>query len=799
MKFKILSMVVLMWIFMGCVSVLSAAPDPACLVKDGKPQAEIVISEKPERGVKLAAKELQSYLSKITGAQLRIVTVPGADVPCKIYVGRSSWTDKLGIDVKDLKRDMYRVVSGDKWLALIGNDEEYKPSEPWCKSRADRSRMEAEWGKRTGKTWRVFDLATFKDYSSELDIWRSDGVGSAYAVYDFLRGLGVEWYMPGELGEIVPKTANIEVPKVNRTVKPEVGYRAITFVEFTVPGTADNVLWYFRLGMGAPIPGFGHSMQVILGDKNNQEKHPEYYALYNGKREFFARGGKPCLSSEGFFNEMVAYVRAYFDTYPEVTAFPVMPTDGFSIMCQCDLCKGKDTPKRGSSGCMSDYVWGFVNRVAGEIEKSHPGKKIGCCSYGSYLLPPEKIALHKNVIVMICRWRQHDAGNPEGRAQALEIRNAWESKLVPNSLYTWDYYINNIPARSGMPVFFPHAISEDLKSWKGVLQGEFIESARTKGNLASPGLSHLDIFVTSRLYWNTDQDVDKMLDDYYSRFFSPAKDEMKGFYERAEKTFMKFGPEDIEYLMKALADAGIKAGSDTAYGKRVAMIRSECESKLREILLQKKSKEEYARIEIKELPVSGITLDGRIDEDAWKACPEFALRDCISGETPKNQTKFRVACDAENLYVGIVCQETDMKRLKAVGTKRDDMNVWLDDAIEVILKTPKHLYYQFSSNSNGALIGVDRKQGLNGINWDCGANVVAIKDSDSWTSEISIPLKGIEGEKPSAEKPWSINVCRSRPRDVDPEISIFVPSGKPTFHNTDKMATLIVKEEKEEE
>ena len=36
--------------------------------------------------------------------------------------------------------------------------------------------------------------------------------GTEYAVYDFLRSLGVRWFMPGEFGEIVPHAATIRVP-----------------------------------------------------------------------------------------------------------------------------------------------------------------------------------------------------------------------------------------------------------------------------------------------------------------------------------------------------------------------------------------------------------------------------------------------------------------------------------------------------------------------------------------------------------------------------------------------------------
>jgi hypothetical protein len=35
------------------------------------------------------------------------------------------------------------------------------------------------------------------------------------AVHDYLRGLGVRWFMPGELGEVVPKMASIPLPRAS--------------------------------------------------------------------------------------------------------------------------------------------------------------------------------------------------------------------------------------------------------------------------------------------------------------------------------------------------------------------------------------------------------------------------------------------------------------------------------------------------------------------------------------------------------------------------------------------------------
>ena len=102
------------------------------------------------------------------------------------------------------------------------------------------------------------------------------------------------------------------------------------------------------------------------------------------------------------------------------------------------------------------------------------------------------------------------------------------------------------------------------------------------------------------------------------------------------------------------------------------------------------------------------------------------------------------------------------------------------------------LSYQFAFNPNAAMVDVDRKKGgLDGITWDSDAIAAVAKGPDTWTLELRLPLKDIDGSKPTPERPWSIN-SRSRSRDAGSEATIFVPSGKGTFHNIDKMAALAI-------
>jgi len=47
------------------------------LIENGQALAEIIVAEKPARMTKLAAKELQSYLEKISGAKVEVRTGSG--------------------------------------------------------------------------------------------------------------------------------------------------------------------------------------------------------------------------------------------------------------------------------------------------------------------------------------------------------------------------------------------------------------------------------------------------------------------------------------------------------------------------------------------------------------------------------------------------------------------------------------------------------------------------------------------------------------------------------------------------
>ena len=77
--------------------------------------------------------------------------------------------------------------------------------------------------------------------------WGMDERGSYNAVCGFLRRLGARWYLPGELGEVLPDMPTIPLPKIDETAKPDFEIRQFSV---RIGNTDDEVTrWVMRLGI----------------------------------------------------------------------------------------------------------------------------------------------------------------------------------------------------------------------------------------------------------------------------------------------------------------------------------------------------------------------------------------------------------------------------------------------------------------------------------------------------------------------------------------------------------------------
>ena len=796
----------------------------AFIVKDGRSCAEIIIAKEPPRTTRLAAHELKTYVQKISDATLPIATEPTGKVPVKIYLGRSSHTDRLKVSADGLKHGAYRIVSGDNWLVLIGDDTDFTPIEPWPRSNTDwvSGRVHQEWDRITGAIWgnpmsqmrkhytgRAWDFgkprSEWVDKSHTIHVWGFDERGSFNAVCGYLRSLGVRWYLPGELGEVVPSMASIPLPKVDETVRPDFPVRRFN-IRFGVHGR-DTAMWAMRLGVRDPYGlQIAHGLHTMTHRDEILEAHPEWFALYGGKRhnQLGQRLNQLCYSSDELLQETVRYVRALFDHY-QFDVVSVMAPDGYVSICQCPLCKGKDTPQRDYRGRLSDYVWDFVNRVAKEVNKTHPDKMISNCAYGVYTLPPLEIEkLQPNVLVCIVGGRRPTNSRPEQQEAIRRLREDWVAK-TDNPILVFENY--PFTDRGWyLPSYVPHVMGESINATKGISQGEDIWlSVRQDFDKVAIGFNHFLVYFTARMYWGgKDQSVQDVFNEYCRLFYGPAESEMRAFFEYCEANWqdMERDKSKVDRALELFAAAEREADTESVYGRRIALVADYLKA-----LGNKSEQLAKQRGPVPQLRLArdaeGIVIDGKLDDEFWLKAPYHAtgrLSELQTGRKPIFGTTFKAAWGKDgSVYFAVRCEERKGEPLTIGTTRKEDQATWYGDVVEVLLETESHSYYQLAVNPSGALVDLDRGAAKKAwFGWDSQAEVATHVAEDHWTVEIRIPvvqdendpLHQVVGRRPTSSLTWHFNVCRQRIRDNAAESSAFSPTGKPGFHEVMKFAQL---------
>ena len=356
-----------------------------------------------------------------------------------------------------------------------------------------------------------------------------------------------------------------------------------------------------------------------------------------------------------------------------------------------------------------------------------------------------------------------------------------------------------------LPAFTPHAMGESINATKGISQGEDISlTVRQDPDTSGIGFNHFMVYFNARMYWGgKDADVDAMFREYCRLFYGPAEKEMRAFFEYGEANWQEMEKDKAkaDRALELFAIAKTKADATSVYGRRIALID--------DFLKGLRNKSQQLGKVRGPLPIlrlvgnapSKIVIDGKFDEEAWtNAFPSATvrLRGLQTGRQPTFGTIVKSAWLGNDLYFAIRCDEHPGEKLNIGTTKKDDSALWYGDAVEVLLETESHSYYQIAISPSGAVVDSDRGAARDKwFSWDSNAEVATHIADDHWSIEMRLPITQDEndplhqviGRKPNKSLPWHINICRQRIRDDGAEYSAFSPTGTDGFHDVMKFAT----------
>ncbi|MBI3919915.1 MAG: hypothetical protein HY318_00755 [Armatimonadetes bacterium] len=155
-----------------------------------------------------------------------------------------------------------------------------------------------------------------------------------------------------------------------------------------------------------------------------------------------------------------------------------------------------------------------------------------------------------------------------------------------------------------------------------------------------------------------------------------------------------------------------------------------------------------------------IVIDGQLDPAEWsESVAVSGFLDSGSDRMFPEQVTMRLLYDEQYLYLGVRCEESNMKDLKTPTTDRDGA-FWNDDALEFFLDTAHdhERYLQFAATAKA--VRYDNQNGDS--NWNCEWKAATQHLADAWTLEAAVPFAELKLNPPRVGALWGFNLCRER-------------------------------------
>lgn len=319
-----------------------------------------------------------------------------------------------------------------------------------------------------------------------------------YAVYTLLENWGFRKFTAKET--YIPKLKKITFPKNTRHLhQPSFEYRALFY-----PDAFDEAFrdWHKLDWHPDDFGIWGHSFEKLLPAKENFEKNPVFFALYENQR----RPESLCMTNDTVVDLVATAMQKIINENPEATFYSISQNDDI-IYCECQECKKTNMKFGGPQG--SHYT--FLNKIALRFPKT----RITTLAYLHTYNPPADLKIEPNIYTLFC-----PIGLNRGKplTEDTQFQNDLQNwSRTASHLYLWDYTVSF----SNYMLPFPNiaTFSRNYKLFKeNNVKGLFVQ-----GFADVPGdFSELRQYLLAKLLWNTEIDIEATIDDFLRGFYGKA-------------------------------------------------------------------------------------------------------------------------------------------------------------------------------------------------------------------------------------------------------------------------------------
>ncbi len=453
--------------------------NPMYLVENGKTEFSIVTADGADECIMTAADELQTYLEKISGAELPIVTESDFDGDNAIILGKTQLENEITeIDRTQIGEDGFILFSDGDYFIIAGEDSR----------------------------------------------------GTLYGVYTFLEEyLGVRWFTP-EL-EVVPESDDVIIDSaLNRKVEP-----SFTVRRNDCAGT--NNAYRARTKMNVSfwneVPEYGGAMTFVLWDVTLDvlvpdslfAEHPEYFAMNpDGTRTT----DHVCLSHPEVLEIAIENGRkAILECKRDSKYIHIGQKDNTNY-CHCETCE--EINAKYGTVCSTTIL--FTNAFADALDDEFPDMTFTFYAYNETDQPPTDLSLrcNPNVVPVLCGLHKACRSHPITECGAIDGNENFRNLFMENEpsvaeahvnwtkvadrTFIYDYTINFL----NVAQFFSNF--ETLQSTM-----KYMHDIGITGYVYNCGDGHYAAFnelrnyLLCKLQWDVNADVEYHMNDFLKAYY----------------------------------------------------------------------------------------------------------------------------------------------------------------------------------------------------------------------------------------------------------------------------------------
>lgn len=429
-------------------------------------------AEKDRQRLRESVRDLSRCLEKISGARVEIV--PSAPLPGEkrlpILIGDLAEKTFGSPAKKAIYRQGFRVVIAPKGIGLVGES----------------------------------PLAT------------------SYAIYEVLDRLGCRWYMPGELGEVIPELKSIVLEEMDLSSAPGTIYRGIWY--------ADDA-YKRRNRLGGLLLQAGHALEFYI-TKEERKAHPEWKAIISGKTNEV----RLKWSSQGVADAIADRILARQKQKP-VISYSLSPDDGmhFDESPEGRALDAGDWDEVFGQVSITDRLLVLCNRIISKVDRQYPDLLYGMLAYSQYVRPPVREKVPPNLVPQlapITYARAHpmtDDCVPANKTLRDAVEG-WGKAAKMVSYYFYGWFLAETTAPNPMitkwSVDLPIIYRNNCRFW----QPETIPNFET---------SMHGLYLGIRMAWNPEQQPADIVREINTRFYGAAAAQMTAYWNYIDDAWVK--------------------------------------------------------------------------------------------------------------------------------------------------------------------------------------------------------------------------------------------------------------------